>query len=136
MTFPALSVYNPRMYEVTIKKDFAAAHRLSDIGGKCEDLHGHNFAVEVTLGAPGLDGQGLLVDFRDVKKWLGEILDELDHKCLNDVPYFSATNPSSENVARFIYDRISAKLPDGLAVARVTVWESEDARVAYTGEAR
>ena len=63
------------MYEVTIIKSFSAAHILSQVGGKCEELHGHNFKVELTLGAPVLIQSGLLIDFRLVKKWLGEIMD-------------------------------------------------------------
>lgn len=121
------------MFEVVIKKDFSAAHMLNDIGGKCEELHGHNFAVEVTVAAPSLTRAGIMIDFRDVKRWLGEILEMLDHRCLNELPFFSGTSPSSENVARFIFDRLREKLPAGTALARVTVWESEDARVSYTG---
>lgn len=123
------------MYEVTIKKDFSAAHTLRDVGGMCEGLHGHNFIVEATLSAPALNGEGLAVDFRDAKAWLSEVIGELDHTCLNELPCFSGRNPSSENIARLIYDRIGAKLGEGLSVARVTVWESDDSRVSYTGEA-
>lgn len=121
------------MYEVMIKRDFSAAHMIREIGGRCEELHGHNFTVEATVTAPGLDSEGIMVDFRDVKKWLDEILGGLDHSCLNELPSFSGINPSSENIARFIFDRLAEKLPPGLALARVTVWESGDARVSYTG---
>ncbi len=74
-----------------------------------------------------------MVDFRDVKKWLAEILEELDHSCLNELPCFSGINPSSENIANLIYERISGKLPRGLSMLKVTVWESDNARVSYTG---
>lgn len=124
------------MYEVIIKREFSAAHMLKEIGGKCEELHGHNFAVEATVTAPVLNSEGIMVDFRDVKGRLDRILDELDHRCLNELPFFAGGNPSSENIARFIFDRLSGKLATGLNLARVTVWESEDARVSYTGEAR
>ena len=76
------------MFEVTIIKTFSSAHQLADIGGKCEELHGHNFKVEVTVGAPRLNSDGLLIDFRLVKKWLKDILDEMDHQHLNDLPFF------------------------------------------------
>jgi 6-pyruvoyl-tetrahydropterin synthase len=76
------------MYEVTIIKSFSSAHLLSRIGGKCEELHGHNFKVEVTVGAMDLKETGLLIDFRVVKKWLGEILEQMDHKHLNELPFF------------------------------------------------
>ena len=120
------------MYEVTIKKVFSAAHQLMEIGGTCERLHGHNFTVEVTIAAEDLNREGLLIDFRDLKGWLSEILDGLDHKCLNELPEFKGVNPSSEHIARFIHDRLKMKIPAGrLAMAGVTVWESENARVTY-----
>jgi 6-pyruvoyltetrahydropterin/6-carboxytetrahydropterin synthase len=120
------------MYEVTIKKTFSAAHILKEIGGRCEELHGHNFMVEVSVSAPELNKEGLLIDFRVLKKWTHDILEALDHKYLNEVDYFKDINPSSEQVARLIYDRIAEKaIPRGYVVSRVTVWESENARVSY-----
>ena len=97
------------MYEVTIIKSFSAAHLLADIGGKCEELHGHNFKVEITVAAPNLNEYGLLIDFRLVKKWLNEILDQLDHKHINDLEYFADINPSAENIARFIFLQMEPK---------------------------
>jgi len=123
------------MYEITITRSFSAAHVLKDIGGKCEGLHGHNFDVEVSLAAVDLNKEGLLIDFRILKGWTDEILDCLDHKHLNDLPYFKDKNPSAENLARFIYDRISDKVKlKNIDVSRVTVWESEKARATYRGE--
>lgn len=133
MTQPRFRYIKLRMYEVTIKKDFSAAHVLQEIGGKCEDLHGHNFIVEATIGGRSLNSEGILVDFRDVKKWLAGILEEFDHRCLHELPSFSGINPSSENIAKLIYERISGKLPPGLSMLKVTVWESDNARVSYTG---
>ncbi len=122
------------MYEVTIRQSFSAAHKLKEIGGACEKLHGHNFIVEVSLCSAALSDTGILIDFRILRQWTDEILEEFDHKCLNDITYFKDTSPSSENIARFIYDRISEKIKeDNLAVFRVTVWESEDARASYCG---
>ncbi|HLE17701.1 MAG TPA: 6-carboxytetrahydropterin synthase QueD [Syntrophales bacterium] len=123
------------MYEITITRSFSAAHVLKDIGGKCEGLHGHNFDVEVSLAAVDLNKEGLLIDFRILKEWTDEILDCLDHKHLNDLTYFKDKNPSAENLARFIYDRISDKVKlKNIDVSRVTVWESEKARATYRGE--
>jgi 6-pyruvoyltetrahydropterin/6-carboxytetrahydropterin synthase len=122
------------VYEVTIRQSFSAAHKLKEIGGACEKLHGHNFIVEVSLCSAALSDTGILIDFRILRQWTDEILEEFDHKCLNDITYFKDTSPSSENIARFIYDRISEKIKeDNLAVFRVTVWESEDARASYCG---
>lgn len=123
------------MYEVTIKKSFSAAHVLKEIGGKCEDLHGHNFLVEVTVAGEALNGEDLLIDFRDLKKWTNGILDQLDHKYLNEIDVFKGMNPSSERVAKFIHDRLTETIQSqnlGLVVSKITVWESDNARVAYT----
>jgi 6-pyruvoyltetrahydropterin/6-carboxytetrahydropterin synthase len=123
------------MYEATIRKSFSAAHILKEIGGKCEDLHGHNFIVEVTVRGESLNEEDLLIDFRVLKKWTNEILEQLDHKYLNETEVFKGMNPSSERIARYIHDRLADKVKTmGLNIARVTVWESENARVAYYHE--
>ena len=120
------------MFEVTIIKSFSAAHLLAEIGGKCEELHGHNFKVEVTVGAPKLNSEGILIDFRLVKKWLKNILDEMDHQHLNDLPFFAGKNPSSENIAYTIYKAMQAKVKgEEVKVLHVKVWESENAAVTY-----
>ena len=121
------------MYEVTIKKSFSAAHLLKEIGGKCEELHGHNFLVEVSVVSESLNSEGLLIDFRVVKRWTDEVLEQLDHKYLNEIEYFKSVNPSSEQLARFLYDRISEKaLQAKVTLSRVTVWESENSCVTYS----
>jgi 6-pyruvoyltetrahydropterin/6-carboxytetrahydropterin synthase len=115
------------MYEVTIRKSFSAAHLLKEIGGKCEELHGHNFIVEVSAAAETLDEEGLL------KRWTDEVLDGLDHKYLNELECFKGINPSSERIARFLFERIDEKAgPAKVPLTRVTVWESENARVSYS----
>lgn len=124
------------MYEVSIRKSFSAAHTL-DIGGKCEDLHGHNFTVDITVSSQDLDSEGLVVDFRVLKEWTAEIISELDHTYLNDLPPFKDINPSSESVARLIFDRIVEKSRDkNITVSRVTVWESNTAWATYRGTER
>ena len=121
------------MYEVTIKKSFSAAHLLKEIGGKCEELHGHNFLVEVSVAAESLNSEGLLIDFRVLKRWTDEVLEQLDHKYLNELEYFKNINPSSEQLARFLFDRISEKSRQAkVTLSRVTVWESENSRVSYS----
>ena len=120
------------MFEVTIIKSFSAAHKLADIGGKCEELHGHNFKVEVVVGAPELNSEGILIDFRLVKKWLKDILDGMDHQHLNDLSFFAGKNPSSENIAHYVYKEMKAKIKKAeVNVLRVKVWESENAAVTY-----
>jgi 6-pyruvoyltetrahydropterin/6-carboxytetrahydropterin synthase len=121
------------MYEVTIKKSFAAAHHIKEIGGKCEALHGHNFLVEVSVAAKSLNDEGLLIDFRVVKRWTEEILDQIDHTYLNELEYFKTMNPSSEQIARFLFDKIDEKARQANThLARVTVWESENSCATYS----
>ncbi len=124
------------MFRVTVTKSFSAAHALK-IGGKCENLHGHNFKVDVTVEGRELGPEDILIDFRDLKKWTDEVLDELDHKYLNELVSFSGDCATSERVARFIFEKVSAKMQGLTArLAEVTVWESDNARVSYTGEGR
>jgi 6-pyruvoyltetrahydropterin/6-carboxytetrahydropterin synthase len=124
------------MFRVTITKSFSAAHALK-IGGKCEDLHGHNFKVDVTVEGLELNPEGILIDFRDLKRWTVEVLDELDHKYLNDLSPFTGGCATSEKVAHHIYTLIAKKMKGQSArIAEVTVWESDNSRVAYSGEDR
>ena len=122
------------MFRVTITKSFSAAHAL-EIGGKCEDLHGHNFKVDVTVEGAALQPPGILIDFRVLKKWTLEVLDELDHKYLNELPPFAEVCPSSEELARHIYWQVERRLTGhAVRVHEVTVWESDNSRVSYSGE--
>jgi len=122
------------MYDVTIKRTFSAAHVLKNIGGQCESLHGHNFVVEVTVTGSQLNQEGVLVDFRVLKTWTDQVLSALDHKYMNDIEYFKDINPSSEQIAKYIFDRIDEQVATfNLAVAGVTVWESESAKASYRG---
>ena len=120
------------MYEVTIIKSFSAAHLLADIGGKCEALHGHNFKVEITVAAGQLNHIGILVDFRLLKKMLGEVLEALDHKHINALTDFAGVNPSAENIAKYIFEKMDARVKTaGVNMVRVKIWESENAAVTY-----
>ena len=124
------------MFRVTVTKSFSAAHALK-IGGQCENLHGHNFKVDVTVEGRKLSPEGLLIDFRDLKKWTVEVLDELDHKYLNELAPFLGDCATSEHVARFIFESLAARMKGNAArIVEVTVWESDNARVSYTGEGR
>ncbi len=119
-------------YEIKIITDFAAAHNLRNFRGKCENLHGHNWKVEVVLRGTELDGSDVLVDFGEVKKAARELLAEVDHRYLNDLPFFKDRNPSSETIARFLFERLAERLNDGSRrVYRVSAWESDDACATY-----
>lgn len=120
------------MYEVTIIKSFSAAHLLADIGGKCEALHGHNFKVEISVAAGQVNHIGILVDFRLLKKMLGEVLEALDHKHINTLTDFAGVNPSAENIAKYIFEKMDARVKTaGVNMVRVKIWESENAAVTY-----
>ncbi len=127
-----------RVYEITVEGRFSAAHNLRDYQGDCERLHGHNYQVRATVRVQGLGADGLGVDFRELKAALDEILRELDHHYLNqDVAEFGEgkLNPTTENLARFVFDRLAGKaLANGARGARVTVWESPGCSVTYCGE--
>ncbi len=117
------------MYEVSVKSHFSAAHCLRGYRGKCAEQHGHNWEVEVAIQGPNLDKTGMLVDFRVVKDALRKVLAEVDHRDLNKVKAFSRNNPSSENIARFIFDKLSGKLnTPRCRVHRVTVAETPENR--------
>lgn len=121
------------MYHLTIKTHFAAAHRLVNYQGDCENLHGHNWHVEVTVTTRELDAAGLGIDFKILKRRTNAVLDGLDHKYLNDLEPFLHVSPSSEQIARFIFERLAATFQDEpVRVERVTVWESEYACASYT----
>ena len=118
------------MYRVTVQQHFDAAHYLRGYQGKCERVHGHRFEVVVSVEAQGLDNIGIAFDFVELKRQLNQVLDDFDHRCLNDVSPFDRINPSSENIAANIYQRLAALLP-GVTLSSVEVWESPESRVTY-----
>lgn len=119
-------------YRLTVRSDFAAAHRLRGYEGDCENLHGHNWKVEATVESDALDACGMAVDFRVIKTALTALLDRYDHRFLNDVAPFDTINPSSENLARIIFEDMEESIPAPARMARVAVWESDDAVAEYT----
>ena len=123
------------MFEVTVEKSFAAGHYLRNYKGKCEKPHGHNYKVQVTLRGRDLDKAGLLLDFKDLKNVVGNVIERLDHQMINDLEPFQTLNPSAENLARYFYQQAGTRLgllTDGrVQVKEVTVWETEDAAARY-----
>lgn len=123
------------MYEVTVEVSFAAAHQLRGYKGNCENMHGHNWRVQVNVMAERLNDIDIAMDFRDLKKTTREVIAPLDHAFLNDVFPFTEKNPSSENIAKWIFDSLRKKINgDGLSVAAVTVWESDTSSASYYEE--
>lgn len=120
------------MYELTIISCFSSAHNLRCYEGECERLHGHNWKVEVTISSERLDDIGLAVDFKILKKRLEDILGKLDHKYLNEIPPFDKENPSSENLAKYIFKQFKTAIKDmDIKVVKIKVWESENAAATY-----
>lgn len=119
------------MFELKVVTDFAAAHRLSMVTDKCENLHGHNWKVEVNVAGEQLNNAGVLIDFGEIKTRVRKIVAELDHKFLNDLDFFDG-NPSSERIAVHIANRLTGMLSGtGIHVSRIAVWESHDACATY-----
>jgi 6-pyruvoyltetrahydropterin/6-carboxytetrahydropterin synthase len=121
------------MYELKVITHFAAAHRLAMVGEKCENLHGHNWKVEVSVEGDRLDEAGVLIDFGVLKKHVRDIMKLLDHQFLNELPYFAGDRqPSSERIAVTVAELLQERLGAvGVRVSRVTAWESENAAATY-----
>jgi 6-pyruvoyltetrahydropterin/6-carboxytetrahydropterin synthase len=116
------------MFEVSVEQSFAAGHALRNYKGACENVHGHNFKIQVTIEGQELDQTGMLVDFLDVKQSMRDVIARLDHKFLNDVPPFDVKNPSAENIAEYFYEELTSGLvsnPVPVRVREVKVWETE-----------
>jgi len=121
------------MFELKVVAHFAAAHQLKMVSKKCENLHGHNWKIEICVAGKTLNNAGVLVDFGELKQHVSEIMTRLDHKFLNELDYFNDDNPpSSENIARYIANSLQTLLNNSkIKIARVTAWESEDACATY-----
>jgi len=123
-----------KTFELTVKSEFEAAHYIKNYPGKCARLHGHNWIVEAIVRGEKLNELGILVDFKDLKSALNDVLDELDHQYLNELEIFADKNPTAENLAQEIFNRLStSKIFDGAAkLAAVKVYESPKSCVMYT----
>ena len=121
------------LYRLTVTSDFSSSHQLRHYQGKCEALHGHNFTVELEVEGHALEEKtGMLMDFKELKGLLGNILSGLDHTHLNELEAFQEINPSSENIARHIYRRAAEGLAGrGVWVRRVSVSEKESSKATY-----
>jgi 6-pyruvoyltetrahydropterin/6-carboxytetrahydropterin synthase len=122
------------MFQVSVEETFSAGHALRGYKGKCENVHGHNYRVQVTLEGPQLDGIGLLVDFAQLKDVMRSVIRRLDHQFINELEPFTTVNPSAENMAKYFYDQVSGQLKDLPAGARVTeavIWETDTAMAKY-----
>ena len=122
------------MFEVAVEESFAAGHALRNYKGKCENVHGHNYRVRVTLAGEQLDSAGLLYDFVELKRGISQVIRAIDHKFLNDLAPFDKLNPSAENIARYFYEEINKQLSasaNGARVKEVTIYETDTTAATY-----
>ncbi len=122
------------MFEICVEETFSSGHALRGYRGKCENPHGHNYRVQVTLLGPALDNTGLLYDFSHLKKCMNAVIAGIDHRFLNDQAPFDAINPSAENIAKYFYDELSrqfGKPGNGAHIARIAVWETDTTCATY-----
>ena len=122
------------MFRISIESDFSAAHKLRGVkGSKCENLHGHNWRVKVHVESRGLDKNGMVMDFKDLHGYLAKILARLDHKYMNEIPPFNKINPSSENIADYIFRKLAGMIKKkSIRVSQVDVWESTRSMASKT----
>lgn len=123
------------MYELTVRSAFEAAHRLIGYEGKCRRLHGHNWTVEAVVKGRALDRLGMVLDFKVLKAALNAVLDEFDHLYLNDLEAFASMNPTAENLARLIFERLSASpIFDGgsARLSAIKIFETPRSCVSYS----
>jgi len=120
------------MFEITVEYSFAAGHALRGYKGKCENVHGHNYKVQVTVAGEQLNPAGLLMDFVDLRAAIKALVERLDHRFLNDLPPFDQLNPSAENLAKYFWEAIEpGARAQGLRVDAVTVWETDTTSATY-----
>jgi 6-pyruvoyltetrahydropterin/6-carboxytetrahydropterin synthase len=124
------------MFEVTVEQTFAAGHSLRNYRGKCENVHGHNYRVQVAIQGDQLDDIGLLVDFVEVKRLMKIVIDRLDHQYINDLAPFDILNPSAENMAKYFHDELTSGLAGNGGktpprIAEVRIWETDVTAAAY-----
>lgn len=123
------------MFEVTVEDTFSSGHYLRDYKGKCENPHGHNYKVLVTLQGKELDKAGLLLDFKDLKAAIKPVVEYLDHQMINDLAPFTTLNPSAENLAKYFYDEAKVRLKNvtngRVTVKRVTIFETDTSNATY-----
>lgn len=120
------------MFELKIKTYFSAAHRLTMVGHKCENMHGHNWKIEACVIGEKLNEGGVLIDFGEIKRSISEIMDQLDHKFLNEIDVFAGQPASSENIAVYIAKELQERIVDpSIRVSRISAWESDNSCATY-----
>ena len=121
------------MFKLIVKKEFSSAHILNGHPGDCKRMHGHNWTVEAKVEGDKINKIGMVIDFKDIKNKLGEIISRLDHRYLNDVEPFKKNNPTAENISKYIYKELSKNInTDNIKVSEIKLWETSNSAVIYT----
>jgi 6-pyruvoyltetrahydropterin/6-carboxytetrahydropterin synthase len=120
------------MFKISVKTDLSAAHQLIGYQGSCRRIHGHNWTIKVQVGTHELNEVGIGYDFREMKRLVKGIVDNYDHQFLNEIPPFDTINPTSENLAQIIFEKVKKKVPAHIQVISVEVMESDRCSVVYT----
>lgn len=121
------------IYTLKVLADFASAHTLRDYPGACSRMHGHNWKIEAEVQATQLNEIGMAIDFKEIKREVRAIADELDHRYLNELAPFQEINPTAENIARYFFQRLAQRLNnEQVQVSALTIWETDRACVRYT----
>ncbi len=124
------------MFEVSVEQTFAAGHSLREYKGKCENVHGHNYRVRVTVSGAEVNRIGLIVDFVDLKKQVRAIVERLDHQFINDLEPFTVLNPSAENLAKYFYDELTKAFSGHngtgpVEISEIKIWETDTSTATY-----
>jgi len=121
------------MFKLIVKKEFSSAHILHGHPGNCKRMHGHNWLVEAEVQGDNTNEIGMVIDFKDIKNNLKEIISVLDHQFLNDLEPFINENPTAENISKYIYKELSNNInTDNIKVSKIKLWETNNSAVTYT----
>ena len=121
------------MFKLIVKKEFSAAHILHGHPGDCKRMHGHNWLVEAEVRGSNTNEIGMVIDFKDIKNNLQDIIGKLDHQYLNDIEPFTNENPTAENISKYIYKELSKNInTDNIKVSQIKLWETSNSAVTYT----
>lgn len=122
-------------YRITVIEKFSASHFLRGYSGDCSRVHGHNYIVEVTVEGEEVNELGFLMDFRDLKKLVKDVIKKFDHHMLNEVePFKEELNPTSENIARYIYQSLTKHIHGNCSIKEVKIGETDSTFAVYRKE--
>jgi 6-pyruvoyltetrahydropterin/6-carboxytetrahydropterin synthase len=120
------------MYHISIETKFSAAHSINGYEGPCRQLHGHDWKIQIEVKTDRLNGMGMAIDFHQLQDITRDVLKQFDHQHINQLPQFQELNPTAENIAKYIYEQVESKLPKGVWMKQISLWEGEQYCVRYS----